>query len=340
MFVQEKVTIVGGGNGGFTAAADLAVKGHRVCLFELPQFSKSLEEVKAKGGIDLETLPSSGCKSGFAKLELITSDAKEAMSFGDIVLVIVPSYGVGAMAKELAPYVEERHIIVLAPPNFGGALFFHNVLVNSGCPADIPICEFDTMPYAVRKTSPSSVWLRGFKHQLGFSCFPSSKIGNRFERCSHLYDLVLRKNELHTCLNNTNNTLHVGIMLCNVAAIENKEKKLFYRDASLRVPESWLMPCFVNAIPSIIWRALMFLRSKSFTAFGTSIREFTATLCMRSCMAGTFPVESTAGFARVSLPQRRCTLRPNSSVSVPCPIRPAASRHRYGDRFFMHCHRQ
>ncbi len=230
MFVQEKVTIVGGGNGGFTAAADLAVKGHRICLFELPQFSKSLDEVKAKGGIDLETLPSSGCQGGFAKLELVTDDAKDAMAFGDIVLVIVPSYGIETMAKALAPYVEDRHIIVLAPPNFGGALFFHKVLMDNGCPVDIPICEFDTMPYAVRKTSPSSVWLRGFKHYLGFSCFPSSKLGDRFERCSHLYQLVLRKNELHTCLNNTNNTLHVGIMLCNVAAIENKEKKLFYRE--------------------------------------------------------------------------------------------------------------
>lgn len=42
---MEKVTVIGGGNGGFATAADLTIRGHQVTLFELPQFSSGLSEV-------------------------------------------------------------------------------------------------------------------------------------------------------------------------------------------------------------------------------------------------------------------------------------------------------
>ena len=51
---MEKVTVIGGGNGGFATAADLTIRGHQVTLFELPQFSSGLSEVIKRGGIDME----------------------------------------------------------------------------------------------------------------------------------------------------------------------------------------------------------------------------------------------------------------------------------------------
>lgn len=47
----SKVAILGAGNGGMTAAADLKDRGFDVALYELPQFAKNLEVIKEKGGI-------------------------------------------------------------------------------------------------------------------------------------------------------------------------------------------------------------------------------------------------------------------------------------------------
>ena len=43
-----KVAILGAGNGGLTAAADLSQRGFDVTLYELPQFASNLEGVKKK----------------------------------------------------------------------------------------------------------------------------------------------------------------------------------------------------------------------------------------------------------------------------------------------------
>ena len=85
----RKITIIGGGNGGFAAAADLTIRGHEITLYELPDFRNGLAEVIEKGGIELETLPSNGLKGGFAKIHKITFDIEEALKASDIVFVIV-----------------------------------------------------------------------------------------------------------------------------------------------------------------------------------------------------------------------------------------------------------
>ena len=69
---MEKVTVIGGGNGGFATAADLTIRGHQVTLFELPQFSSGLSEVIKRGGIDMEAYANNGLQGGFAKLHKIT----------------------------------------------------------------------------------------------------------------------------------------------------------------------------------------------------------------------------------------------------------------------------
>ena len=69
-----KVTVIGGGNGGFATAADLTIRGHQVTLFELPQFSSGLSEVIKRGGIDMEAYANNGLQGAlpsFIKLPLI-----------------------------------------------------------------------------------------------------------------------------------------------------------------------------------------------------------------------------------------------------------------------------
>ena len=50
----KKIAILGAGNGGMTAAADLKEQGFEISLYELPQFEKNLAVMQEKGGILLQ----------------------------------------------------------------------------------------------------------------------------------------------------------------------------------------------------------------------------------------------------------------------------------------------
>lgn len=169
---MEKVTVIGGGNGAFATAADLTIRGNQVTLFELPRFAAGLSEVIEKGGIEMEAYANNGLTGGFAKLHKITTDIGEALAESDIVFIVVPTYSMDTIASLCAPHLRDGQIIVLTPANFGGALYFHNVMRSAGCTAKVTLVELSCMIYACRKKTPSSVWVRGYKHNMGTACFP------------------------------------------------------------------------------------------------------------------------------------------------------------------------
>lgn len=228
---MEKVTIIGGGNGAFAAAADLTLRGNQVTLFELPQFKTNLDEVFERGGLDMETFSGNGLEGGFAKLHKITIDIEEALNESDIVMVIVPAYSMDTIAALCAPFLRDGQIVALCPANFGGSLFFHNTMKKMGYDKKIQFAEFACMMYACRKKTSSSVWVRGYKHNLGTAFFPSIGSDSAFLRLKSLYPYIKHNNNIiETGLSNINTTLHTSLMLLNTANIDNKEDRLFYRE--------------------------------------------------------------------------------------------------------------
>lgn len=81
-----------------------------------------------KGGIEMEAYANNGLTGGFAKLHKITTDIGEALAESDIVFIVVPTYSMDTIASLCAPHLRDGQIIVLTPANFGGALYFHNVM--------------------------------------------------------------------------------------------------------------------------------------------------------------------------------------------------------------------
>lgn len=228
----EKICVLGAGNGGFAAAADMAQRGYKVTLFELPDFAEAIKEVQEKGGIDLEVLESSGLKGGFSRLELVTSDAEKAMRGQDLIMVIVPSFAQKFFAKAIAPYLEDGQTVVLCPGNFGGTIEFAQVLKENGIKKGVNIVlgEMESMMYACRKKSPSSVWLRGYKTGLKAAALPAVKTPQLMETLHYLYPTMLgASNVLATGLSNPNCIVHCPMMILNAGWIENEDKEfLFY----------------------------------------------------------------------------------------------------------------
>lgn len=225
----EKIAILGAGNGGFAAAADLKQKGFYVTFFEMPQFADTLKEVQEKGGIELETLESSGLKGGFCKIDVITTDPEQAIKGCNVLLVIVPAFAQKYIAKAIAPYLEDGQMIVLNPGNFGGTIEFGQILKNEGVKKDIILAETECLIYACRKKSPSTVWIRGYKNELQIAALPATDNQVVLETMKYLYPTVTSAaNVITTGLSNPNSVGHPPIMLLNTGSIDNKKDFLFY----------------------------------------------------------------------------------------------------------------
>ena len=85
----KRVTVLGAGNGGITAAADLTLRGFEVALFELPQFSRNIDLLNEKGGRVTLKEPDGGLAE--ATISLLTTDIKKALADAQLVLVTIPS---------------------------------------------------------------------------------------------------------------------------------------------------------------------------------------------------------------------------------------------------------
>ena len=93
----RRVTVLGGGNGGRTAAAEFGLGGHDVTLYEVPQFAGGLDAIAASGQIRAR-----GVMEGVAPVR-VEKDLARAIAGAEVILVVVPTNHHRTFAKMLAP---------------------------------------------------------------------------------------------------------------------------------------------------------------------------------------------------------------------------------------------
>jgi len=74
---EKTVAVIGAGNGGFTMAADLALSGWNIHLYELPRFKENITSLLKEGGIHI----TGAANTGLAKLNL--NQLKRYLSEGE-----------------------------------------------------------------------------------------------------------------------------------------------------------------------------------------------------------------------------------------------------------------
>jgi opine dehydrogenase len=232
---MNKITVIGGGNGAFAAAADLSSRGFSVTLFDLPQFESNVAEAIKLHGLNVEALASSGVNSGFVRIDTITTDISKALASAEIVLVIVPSFAQETMAKACAPHLENGQVVVLTPGNFGGSIRFRQCLQEAGCKKKVYVAEAETMMYACRKKDPMTISVRGNKQYLPLAAFPALDTDYVLSRTRPLYPSFAKAaNVLVTGVSNLNTILHLPVMLGNMSNIENGADVLIYHEGMTR----------------------------------------------------------------------------------------------------------
>ena len=214
----ERVAILGGGNGGITAAADLSNKGFEVSLFQSDKFCRNLDVIKEKGEILLQTLESESTE----KVHLVTDDIKEAILGAQIIMLAIPGMAVEYFAEILAPVVREDQIIYINSAAAMGCIRFVNKAKEMGIEKKFKMCESNSLTYGTRAFADEArVELSLRVKKLFLGSYPASDIDEIMESLSQLYDcFVPAKNIWHVNLENGNPEVHPGPALLNAGRID------------------------------------------------------------------------------------------------------------------------
>lgn len=227
-----KIAVLGSGSGGFMCAADLSLRGHEVRFYS--RTGERFKPVIEKGGIKLigkeDELPGK-----FAKISLLTTDIKEAISGADLILNPLPFFGVQTYAKLVAPYIEDGQTLVYLGKG-GGAIEYFRIFKEQGVDKEVYLGDTNTLPYGASYMGENVVRLESRVWELITTAFPgknTDKIVRMMKEAYPMYSIRKAQSPLETVLVDYNAITHPPPMLCNAGRIESGDKNfhLFGKDA-------------------------------------------------------------------------------------------------------------
>jgi len=216
------VAVLGAGNGGVAAAADLGVRGFRVALANrsrerLEPFIR-LGAVEMTGALGEATVP----------VARITTDVAEAVAGAEVVMLTVPAPGQAYYAQALASCLTPDQIVVLNASNTGSAMHVAQILAAHGAPP-VAVVEFNSLTYICRMASPTRANIGGPARSVRMGVLPVMRAEEAAARVRRFYPQAeLVPSVLATSLTNLNAVLHPPGMLMNAGWIEHTAGEFFY----------------------------------------------------------------------------------------------------------------
>jgi len=222
-----KIAVLGSGNGGCAVAAECALQGHDVRIFDFENFSTNIRAIKKATGIQC-----SGVLEGFAPISYAGHDIENTVFDAKIIYVVGPSYATVPFAREYKKAMQKGQHIFICPGTNGGALVFKKVVGLDFASPDLVVSETSTLPYACRITTPGKVHIfHKLKDGVFFASLPASETPTAYEFFKQIYPgSKLSKNVLQTLLQNGNNVIHPAVSLLNVGRIESPQDFFFYEE--------------------------------------------------------------------------------------------------------------
>lgn len=146
-----RISVLGGGNGSFAAAGDMALAGHDVRLWR--RDAEALKQHSAADGV-ITVKDFRGRHE--AKLSLVTNDIAAAVRDAELILSPTPATAQPDIARALAPHLADGQVVFLPPGTFGSYIFA-KAARDAGNRADVAFAETGTLPWLTRKHGPFEV---------------------------------------------------------------------------------------------------------------------------------------------------------------------------------------
>jgi opine dehydrogenase len=206
------VAVLGAGNGGCAAAADLTRRGFAVRLYSRSE--ARLRPLREREGIAYTGV----LGDGFAPISCITNDVGDAVRGADLVMIVAPMMAHATLAAAAAPHLSPDQVLMAAPGHT--ALHVPSVLRAHGIPRPVT-CETTTLPYACRLVGPATVRIALEVRRLVFAAFPARRTEALAARVAQVYPAVApARNVLETVFLYMNAIHHPPATLCNAGRIE------------------------------------------------------------------------------------------------------------------------
>src|SRR3954466_11342070 len=141
-----KIAVIGGGNGAYAAAADLADKGHEVRLWR-----RDANALRASGVITLKD--ADGERQ--VKIASTSPDVGDAIRGAELIFLPDPAFTQADNAKRIAPHLADGQVVFLAPGTFG-SYAMTKLIRDAGNRADFAFAETGTLPWLTRKHGPTT----------------------------------------------------------------------------------------------------------------------------------------------------------------------------------------
>ncbi len=207
------VALLGAGNGGAAALADLVQKGFRVRLWN--RSDKALRPLRRAGGIQYNGV----LGEGLAAPERMTTDLAAAIENADVILSCLPTPAHGRIAAALAGFGANAAPVVLNPGHTGGALEFVAAFRRRNLPPP-PTAEFSTLTYVARKPRPGMVSITGAAKQVRVAAMPGGEAA--LSAAKALYPAARTAADvIATGLANVNMVLHPPGAILGAAWVES-----------------------------------------------------------------------------------------------------------------------
>lgn len=209
-----KLAVLGGSNGGFATAADLALAGHQVRLWT--RTAATLGPLHDDPTITLEAEG----RQGSARLERATTDIADAVDGADVLIVPLPATTHDDVARRLAPHLRDRQIVLLTPGTLGSYVMAREI-ARAGGVLPLGLAETGTLPYLTRRTGPNVVRAPVRAANLPVGVFPASRSDLVIARVAELFPAVRPcADALDVALANAGPVIHPPLVLLNTGAID------------------------------------------------------------------------------------------------------------------------
>lgn len=206
-----KIAVLGGGHGGYAAAADLTLRGYEVCLFTF-----SAARVETLHNNDNVISYTGVWGEGSCRVAHVSNSMEEAVSGADLVVMNVPGTGHERYLNAMKPYLRGDTVLYMNPGHTGGALRAAHILGRGR------IAEANTLSYIARKTSETSVHVSSSDKPVTVGVFPAKDTEAVLEVIRKAYPYVVAgRDVLESSLCNINAMFHPPGVVLNAGWIEH-----------------------------------------------------------------------------------------------------------------------
>lgn len=222
---MQTVAVIGGSNGGYAAAADLADKGHTVQWYvRTPENHRDVltdERTTLRVSEHYRGRRTPGEKREVT-IDYVTDNVMVAVDGADVVLVPLPTTTQESVREALVPVLEDGQVVVLCPGNCG-SIPLRQAIDSRAAPADVVVAETPTLPYVTRRSGSAEVTVNLDAVRLPVGAFPGRDTDRASEAMKALYPeaTLPAVDALDAALNNSNACVNATPTVLNAGAIES-----------------------------------------------------------------------------------------------------------------------